>query len=199
MQGLKAEVRDFWNENPCGGYDIYQSRLSWLKERESYAFEILNRDLVEGKRCLDVGCGQGFLANHIANWAKEVIGVDISDNSIRIALEGKKELNRKNLHCFVGDAEALGLRENSFDIIYSMGVLHHIPNTQRGIDEIYQLLKPEGKAIVMLYRRNSPKGLTVCLVRRISLFIDKILNKKYFFIENATSCFKKTKKIMARP
>lgn len=33
MQGLKAEARDFWNENPCGGYDIYQNRLSWLKER----------------------------------------------------------------------------------------------------------------------------------------------------------------------
>ena len=141
-----------------------------------------------------MGCGQGFLANYIANWAKEVVGIDISDKSISIAEEGKKELNRENVTYQIGDAERLRFENNSFDIVYSMGVLHHTPNIQKGIDEICRVLKPKGTAIVILYRKYSPKGLIVLLIRKISFLIDKILRKKYFLNSRLRLYYSKKKR-----
>ena len=52
-------------------------------------------------------------------------------------------------------AENLPFEENTFDIIYSNGVIHHTPNTKLLIDEIYRVLRPGGKIIIMVYAENS--------------------------------------------
>jgi SAM-dependent methyltransferase len=53
------------------------------------------------------------------------------------------------------NAEQLSFQDRSFDVVYSHGVLHHTPNTQRAIDEVHRVLKPDGQAIVMLYNKRS--------------------------------------------
>ncbi len=55
----------------------------------------------------------------------------------------------------VADAENLPFESDSFDVVYSFGVLHHTPDTQKAIDEVYRVLKPGGKIIIMLYNRTS--------------------------------------------
>jgi len=57
--------------------------------------------------------------------------------------------------CLQGDAERLPLPDNSFDFVYSNGVLHHTPKTEQTIGEVYRVLKPSGKAIIMLYAKHS--------------------------------------------
>ncbi|MCX8010786.1 MAG: class I SAM-dependent methyltransferase, partial [Ignavibacteria bacterium] len=53
------------------------------------------------------------------------------------------------------DAESTCFKDNSFDAVYSFGVLHHTPDTQKAIDEIYRGLKKNGEALIMLYHKNS--------------------------------------------
>jgi ubiquinone/menaquinone biosynthesis C-methylase UbiE len=62
------------------------------------------------------------------------------------------------------DAENLLFENDSFDIIYSWGVLHHTPDMQKAIDEIYRVLKPEGKVIIMMYNRYSLVGLQLYIL-----------------------------------
>lgn len=69
----------------------------------------------------------------------------------------KKHFKVRNLegNLKVGNAEALEFEDNSFDVVYSYGVLHHTENTQKAIDEVFRVLKPSGTAIIMLYNKNS--------------------------------------------
>ena len=57
----------------------------------------------------------------------------------------------------VADAQNIPFPDDTFDCVCSMGVLHHVPDTQKALDEIYRVLKPGGRLIVMFYHRNSAK------------------------------------------
>lgn len=170
---LKKAVRDFWDTNPCSGIGDYTARLEWLKRTVSYAFGILNTNLVEGKEVLDVGCGQGFKANYVARWAKHVTSIDISKESLRLARAGSQALGIHNVTYQWEDAEDLSFSDEQFDIVYCFGVLHHTPDTQKGIDELYRVLRPGGTAIVMLYKKYNPKWLAVLFFRAISKMVDR--------------------------
>jgi len=67
----------------------------------------------------------------------------------------------------VADAERLNFADSSFDVVYSHGVLHHTPDTQQAINEVQRVLKPGGRAIVMLYHRHSYNyAVNIRLLRR---------------------------------
>jgi ubiquinone/menaquinone biosynthesis C-methylase UbiE len=84
----------------------------------------------------------------------DVTGIDLTPASI--------ELTRKRFSLYgiqaqlhVADAEDLPFPDATFDVVYSFGVLHHTPNTQKTLDEVLRVLKPGGEMIVMLYHKNS--------------------------------------------
>lgn len=157
-ENLKIEGADFWDNNPCGGqWTTYLEYYEWLQHTEPYIFKILDKYDWDGKVVADIGCGQGPFTNYIAERGAKVIGLDISFNSILMARQGTRELNNSSTNFTKGDAENLALPSDYFDVVVSVGVLHHTPDTQRSIDEVYRILKPNGLAIVMLYRRNNPK------------------------------------------
>lgn len=159
--------------------------------REAYAFDILNANLVEGKEVLDVGCGQGFKANHVAWWAKHVTAVDISKESLRLAQAGSQSLDIHNVTYQWEDAESLSFSDEQFDLVYCIGVLHHTPDTQKGIDEIYRVLKPGGTAVVLLYKKHNPKWLAVCFFRTISKIVDRIAGQEYVIANRLRESYKK--------
>jgi SAM-dependent methyltransferase len=67
----------------------------------------------------------------------------------------------------VADAERLDFPDNSFDIVYSHGVLHHTPDTAGAIREVHRVLRPGGRAVVMLYHRNSYNyRINISMLRR---------------------------------
>lgn len=161
--GIKRQVRAWWNARPCGStvsqHEVGSRAFFEEVERHRYAQEyhipqVVNFPAWAGKDVLEIGCGMGTDLVQFARAGARVTGIDLTPRSVEItrqrfalyALPGKFQ---------TADAENLPFAEESFDLVYSHGVLHHTPDTQKAVDEVYRVLKPGGTAIVMLYNKHS--------------------------------------------
>ena len=163
---LKDNVRSFWNSKSCG--EIYGSGHSELEyyvsqSTERYKLEPYIKQFAKffegaNKRVLEIGVGMG--ADH-AEWAKAVpsylAGIDLTQRAVehtrrRLSVLGLSSDVR------VADAEALPFFDNSFDVVYSWGVLHHTPDTAKAISEAFRVLRPGGIARIMIYHKQSLTG-----------------------------------------
>lgn len=112
----------------------------------------------KGKLVLDAGCGGG---RYSVAWkllgADSVIGLDFSTQGIEDAQKRVEEKGIKKVKFIKGDVLNIPFDDNSFDIVFSNGVLHHTSNWKKGIKEIVRVLKPEGFG--WLYLIESPGGL----------------------------------------
>ncbi len=114
-----------------------------------------------GKLGLDVGCGFGRHIFNAAGLGAEMVGVDLS-RAIDVAAHHTQALS--GVHLIQADLYHLPLRPATFDFVYSLGVLHHLPDPQRGFNAIVPLAKPNGHVAVWLYsssRRFTNAGLEI--------------------------------------
>ncbi len=160
---LKTEVRDYWNEHPCGtqftDFDWGSKEFFDEVERFRYASQpfmdpLIGFDAFRGKKLLEIGCGLGTDLLQFARGGAIVTGVDLTPRSIEL-VKRRFALYRLPVEAHVADAEHLPFADGSFDIVYSFGVLHHTPNTQQAIGEVHRVLARGGSAIIMLYHKNS--------------------------------------------
>lgn len=108
-----------------------------------------------GKTVLEIGPGGG---GHSCLFKKHGAKVIVADITPERALSATRKLSLMAgppSAGFNADGENLPFSDNSFDIVYSNGVLHHSEDTDKCIDEVYRVLKPGGKAVIMLYSRHS--------------------------------------------
>jgi SAM-dependent methyltransferase len=102
---------------------------------------------LKGKLVLDVGCGMGRFAEVVTRWGARVVGIDLS-----VAAEvAVKNLADREFVGFQADVFALPFAPETFDCIYSMGVLHHTPDCEKAVKVLPQYLKPGGTLVVWLY------------------------------------------------
>src|SRR5262249_3597398 len=100
-----------------------------------------------GKLVLDVGCGMGRFAEVTSRWGARVVGIDLSQ-----AVEAAaRNLASREVTIFQAGVFALPFVPESFDYIYSMGVLHHTPNCEKAFKGLPRLLKPGGGIVIWLY------------------------------------------------
>ena len=174
---------DFWSNNPCGVdgelYKVIDQRYRmepWLP-REL-------RAIPSGLgKYLEVGCGQAVDSFYICSNLDaddDYTAIDFSSESIARAAayigEAKEAFDLNITPGFSqGDALSLNFGDEEFDFVYSMGVIHHTPNPQQAIDEVFRVLKPGGKAKIFLYRRNSLKVGSAKFLRLLQWVGDKIL------------------------
>lgn len=97
---------------------------------------------------LDIGCGSGIYFEALAPRAGSVHGVDASPEMIAVARAFCRERRLDHFLAVAGSAECLPYPPDTFDIVIAMDVLHHVPSTDRVVDEVYRVLKPGGKFFV---------------------------------------------------
>jgi ubiquinone/menaquinone biosynthesis C-methylase UbiE len=171
---LKKHVRDHWEEESCGiRYGDSQDRLTWFRQvadnrykLEPYISSFARFPEAQGKWVLEIGVGAGTDFMQWCRQAQHATGIDLTDAGIaltreRLLLEGVPE-SRFSLR--TADAEALPFPNNSFDIVYSWGVLHHTPRTDVAYNEVHRVLRPGGTMRTMIYHVPSWTGLMLWII-----------------------------------
>lgn len=186
MDRLKA-TRDFWDSNPCDGGANYKVRRALRDRKEPWLPGLLDRIAGAHKHILEVGCGQGTDALYLCAALPpdgSYIGLDYSAKSIEAAGQALAEVDHAlnvNPGFRHGNAEQLPFDPDSIDCVYSMGVLHHTPDTEKAVDEIYRVLAIDGKAYVLLYNLWSPKVMIAKTLRSVQRLADLISGKQRVF------------------
>jgi SAM-dependent methyltransferase len=160
---LKERVRVFWQEHPCGTKfsDAEMGSREFFErvEEHRYAKEwhipiAADFESTRGLKVLEIGCGLGTDGAQFARAGADYTGIDLTDASIELARK-RFELSGLNGQFRVADAEKLDFANETFDLVYSHGVLHHTPDIESAVREIHRVLKIGGRAVVMLYHRDS--------------------------------------------
>lgn len=110
-----------------------------------------NNLLSNSTKVLDVGCGAGFLSNELALQNLQVTGVDLSEESLRVAACHD---STKSVHYQIADAYKLPFADQSFDVITAMDFLEHVERPNEVILEFSRILKPNGLFIFHTFNRN---------------------------------------------
>jgi SAM-dependent methyltransferase len=176
----EQSIRDFWDAHPCGDhlveslkadYEAFFERYDKFRySREGHILRRLDAIDFKGKRVLEIGLGQGADSEQIIRRGAIWSGLDLTPESVervstRLRLRG---LSYERLEC--GSALAMPFDDSSFDMVFSHGVLHHIPDVKAAQREIARVLKPDGRLVAMLYARRSLNYLVaISIVRRMAI------------------------------
>ena len=182
IKSLKSSVQSFWNKASCGeeaharGENDLEKFETHAKERyelEPYIHPFANFINGRGLDVLEIGVGMG--ADH-AEWAKygaNLTGVDLTERAINNTKNRFKLLGLKS-KLQTADAENLPFKDNTFDTVYSWGVIHHSPNTPVAVKEIHRVLRTGGSAKIMIYHTYALTGFMLWV--RYSLLKGKWLS-----------------------
>ena len=161
----KDQVQRQWNNDPAGSHYVVEApphTKEWFLEAEryrytSYAPWMPGTMEFEGhadQDVLEIGGGMGTDLAQFAIHGARVTDVDLSAGHLALARENFA-LRGLRGRFIQQDAESLALDDGMFDVVYTNGVLHHTPNTQHVVDEIFRVLKPGGLALAMVYAEDS--------------------------------------------
>jgi ubiquinone/menaquinone biosynthesis C-methylase UbiE len=172
----QAQVRDWWNRNPMS-YDVGEpipfpdDSAEYFRELDSRVFDprvlrltvgadgrpfsrFVDFASVEGKDVLEVGCGSGFAVQLFAEAGARIEAVDLTPWAV--------ETTRRRLAAFglegrvaEGDGEQLPFADESFDLVFSWGVIHHSSDMSRALAELVRVCRPGGTLVLMVYNRHS--------------------------------------------
>lgn len=165
------EVKEYWNRRPC---NIRHSNAP-IGTREYFDQVEARKYFVEphipvfaefpkwaGKRVLEVGCGIGTDAVNFARAGANYTGVDLSEESLAIAKQ------RFDVYGLTGRFEQANAEEldtlfknETFDLIYSFGVIHHTPNPGGAVASIRKLMTHQSEFRLMVYAKNSWKDMMI--------------------------------------
>lgn len=162
-----GEVADFWTRNVNAerimgrtvssherGSEDYFRELERQRYRSHRHLEPWIASMRPGAHVLEVGCGIGLDSARMARHGLRVTAIDLTVVGAATA-EARARRNSFDAVCLAADAEHLPFADANFDYVYSFGVMHHAPDTQRCIDEACRVLRPGGEALIMLYHRRS--------------------------------------------
>lgn len=130
----------------------------------------LVRRLANQADVLEYGCATGEVSLSLAPLCRSIIGIDISDVVVEADNNRAKQVGLSNIDFRVMNAEAMTFADNSFDLVFGSGIIHHL-DIEKAYSEIARVLRPGGSAVfweplghnvvVNLYRRLTPNARTL--------------------------------------
>jgi len=154
----QRKIKNFWEQGSpmsfIGEPFNYEEKREFRYSLQDYMHSTFQFDNFVGKSVLDLGCGAGIDSAEFARNGASVVSADFT----RTAVASTKELLREaNLPVRVAQADATSLpfKNETFDCVYTFGVLHHIPDVDKAVSEINRVLKPGGQIMAMLYNKDS--------------------------------------------
>ena len=171
---LQGNIKNWWDTNPMtydwaktlsheeGSLEFYREidRRFWMaawfahQPGEEPFSRLIDYPRLCGKRVLEIGCGAGAITAQLAKNGAAVTAIDLTPHAIALTRR-RFELFGLSGDIRQMDAEHLGFPDETFDFVWSWGVIHHSTNTEAIIREIHRVLRPGGEARVMVYHRNS--------------------------------------------
>ncbi len=163
------KVQSYWDRRPCNirhspvqigtreYFDQVEQRKYFV---EDHIPAFANFSQWQGKRVLEIGCGIGTDTINFARAGALVTAVDISGESLRIALKRSEIYGLQDCITFLqGDSEELSsfVPVMPYDLVYSFGCIHHTPHPWRVIDEIKKYMAPDSELRLMVYSKASYK------------------------------------------
>lgn len=131
---------------------------------------IATLQMVEGDVILDVGCGAGEFAYHIAPRVSKVVAIDTLETSIEIA---KDFFSLPNIDFIAGDLFQMEFPSNSFDCVLFLETIEHVENPMAFLKEFYRLLKPGGFLII-----STPNALSYSYITgNVFLYFSKLVSR----------------------
>lgn len=197
FQNISIEkVRVYWDRHPCNikeslskvGTRRYFDEIEAHKYfTEPYIPKFAEFERWQGKKVLEIGCGIGTDTINFARNGAEVTAVDISQKSLDLAKQRAKVYGLEDkikFYCVNAEELSKVVPIESYDLIYSYGVIHHTSHPERVIEEIKNYLHPEGVFKIMVYHRHSWNVLRILISKAKLRFwqLDK------FIAQHSESC-----------
>jgi ubiquinone/menaquinone biosynthesis C-methylase UbiE len=163
------QVRDYWNRRPCNirhstrppgsreYFDEVEQRKYFV---EPHIPQFAEFPRWRDKRVLEIGCGIGTDTMNFARNVASVTAVDLSEKSLEMARKRAEVFGLTGrIRFFHGSAEQLDeiMPQETFDLIYSFGVIHHTPHPDRVLEQVRKYVRPGSTAKIMVYHRHSWK------------------------------------------
>ncbi len=160
----KRTEREFFDHSFTTGARRRVWKYYALTRSSQDRYRQLLGEVADGARLLEYGCGTGSQSFALAPRCRQVVGIDISPEAIRLATRRARQEGLANCRFLVMDAERMSLPDASFDLICGSGILHHL-DVDAAVAELARVLHPRGRAVFL-----EPLGhnLALNLFRRLT-------------------------------
>jgi ubiquinone/menaquinone biosynthesis C-methylase UbiE len=184
LEVQEPEIQRFWEANPCGDWQVgrLEGRFGGDYERfftEYDAFRYRREDHIPGcldgiafagKKVLEIGLGQGTESEQIIRRGGRWSGLDLTQASVERVTERMRRRNLQYDELRIGSVLEIPYPDNSFDMVFSHGVLLCVPEIRQAQAEIARVLRPGGELIMMVYAKWSLNYLvSISVLRRLGL------------------------------
>lgn len=170
------DVRAYWDRRPCNirhsdkpvGTREYFDEVEARKYKvEPHIVTFVEFSQWQGKRVLEIGCGIGTDTINLARAGARVTATELSEESLKLCKQ-RFEVFDLDASFYVADAEQLSavVPVETYDLIYSFGVIHHSPHPELIIEEIKKYMGPDSELRIMLYSKYSTKNFRIWLGKR---------------------------------
>jgi len=122
-----------------------------LRAERSPLARLLDEAIPDDARVLDLGCGTGQMTIFLANGRRLVVGADLTRASLALAADAARRFGVERAFFVETDLRRPGLAEGRFDVVLSLGVLHHTPDPRAAFASLARLARPGGVIVVGLY------------------------------------------------
>jgi len=178
---ITKQIKTWWDNNPQGYGNDLKSIFDKSKSKDDSNFlnflnfndqnftkaayfahtddgtpfdKLFPNDL-DNKIILEIGCGLGFHTELLSYKCKKVISIDLSEYAIEVTKKRLQIKDIRNVDLYLGSATSIPLENESVDYVWSWGVIHHIPDSERVVSEIRRVLKKNGSFYGMFYNKTS--------------------------------------------